>query len=50
MGYFLQALRDRARYTELQRDIARLTPEEARRFGIDRSDGEAIAARHVYGA
>ncbi len=50
MGYFMQALRDRARYTELRRDIARLTPEESRRIGVDRTDAEGLAARHVYGA
>ncbi len=50
MGYYLQALRDRARYTELRRDIARLTPEDSRRIGVDRADAERIAARHVYGA
>lgn len=49
MGYFLQAIRDRARYTELHRDIARLTPAEAERIGVDSHDAERLAARRVYG-
>jgi hypothetical protein len=49
MGYFLQAIRDRARYTELRRDIERLTREESGRIGVDRADAERLAASHVYG-
>ncbi len=49
MGYFLQAMRDRARYTELRRDIARLTEAEAARLGLDRDRADRIAARHVFG-
>lgn len=49
MGYFMQAMRDRARYTELRRDIARLSEGEARRLGLDPSRADDIAARHVYG-
>lgn len=49
MGYFLQALRDRARYTELSRDIDRLSPEDAARIGVDPREAERLAARHVYG-
>lgn len=49
MGYFMQAMRDRARFTELRRDIARLSTAEAERLGLDRSKADTIAARHVYG-
>ncbi len=50
MGYFMQAMRDRARYVELRRDIARMSDAQAQRLGLDPDRAESIAARHVYGS
>ncbi len=49
MGYFMQAMRDRARYNELRRDIARLSEDEAQRMGIDRANADRVASRFIYG-
>lgn len=49
MGYYMQAMRDRARFNELRRDIGRLSEDEAQRMGLDRADADRIASRFIYG-